>query len=54
VSITRLVLILVGLLLLMDHQFGSDRLLASTVSQVSNVGYKLTGTFSQVAGWISP
>ena len=50
-TFTRLVLILVGGLLIVDHLYGNDRLLESVATQV---GYKLTDTFSQIAGRISP
>ena len=50
-TFTRLVLILVGGLLIVDHLYGNDRLLESVATQVGN---KLTGTLSQIVRRISP
>jgi hypothetical protein len=54
VTFTRLVLILVGGLLLIDKQFGNGQLAQSVSAQTMQLGYRLSDQFSTIVRRISP
>ena len=53
-TFTRLVLVLVAGLLVIDYQFGNGRLLQAISDQTVELGYRFGDQFSTIARRISP